>query len=310
MSPANRIDTLRKSWFAFLAYVVVVIVFGAVVRITGSGAGCGQHWPTCHGEIIHLPRSLETAIELTHRVTSGLAGLLGLALMGWTWNKTSVRHPARRWALWSAVLLGLEGVLGAVLVRLSLVGQNGSPLRAAVMGLHLVSTSALVTAILLSGWCLSAAGIAKASKRVHLGRRGQFALAGGLLLLIVSAAGAVTALGDTLYPVALEPSSSGSVLHDSVNPEAHFLERLRGFHPLVAVLASTFLLYAASDEPEGRLRLAIQALVALQVALGVINVLLGAPGWMQVIHLTVGTLLWLAWSQLSANALYGEPGTD
>jgi heme a synthase len=306
-SPVSQSSSLEKGWLAFLAYVLAVIVFGAVVRITGSGAGCGQHWPTCHGEVMHLPRSLETLIELTHRITSEIAGLIGIVLLGLTWRSVPARHPARRWALWSVALLVVEGLVGALLVRLSLVGKNGSPLRAVIMALHLVSTSALVTSILLAGWSLSADGSVRGSGRAHWGRRAQLAVFGALLLLVVSAAGAVTALGDTLYPVLENANSGGAVFRDSVNPEAHFLERIRGFHPIFAVLAATYLLYVAADEPTHRLRYAIQSLILIQVLLGVLNVLLGAPGWMQVVHLTVGTLLWLTWSELCANALFRAP---
>jgi heme a synthase len=306
----GRLGSLQKWWLAFLAYTLVVIVFGAVVRITGSGAGCGQHWPTCHGEVIHLPRSLETLIELTHRITSLVAGFIGLGLLGLTWWSTPARHAARRWAVWSVIFLGVEGLVGALLVRLSLVGNNGSPLRAVIMALHLVSTSALVTTILLAGWSLGVDGTPRASGRIHWGRRARLALFGALLLLVVSAAGAVTALGDTLYPVVESASSSGAVLGDSLDPGAHFLERIRGFHPIVAVLSATFLLFVAADEPAPRLRYTIQFLVVFQVLLGVVNVVLGAPGWMQVVHLTVGTMLWITWSQLCTNALFVSPCLD
>ena len=64
-----------------LGYTLGVILFGAGVRITDSGAGCGQHWPTCNGEVLHLPKSLHTLIELTHRLTSGLSLLAVLGLL-------------------------------------------------------------------------------------------------------------------------------------------------------------------------------------------------------------------------------------
>ena len=70
--------------WAHLAYLIAVILFGAWVRITHSGAGCGAHWPLCDGEIIPFEPSAEKLIEYTHRLTSGFLGLLTLALVVWS----------------------------------------------------------------------------------------------------------------------------------------------------------------------------------------------------------------------------------
>jgi heme a synthase len=299
----TSLASLSRGWFTFLGYTVLVAVFGTVVRITGSGAGCGQHWPTCHGDVVHLPRSMETAIELTHRVTSGAAGILCLVLVYFTWRLTFPGHAARKWALVSLALLIIEGLIGRYLVVLSLVGQNASPLRAFVMGAHLVNTSFLLTAILLTAWTLSERGAQKWALGARLGKPAWRALFGAFLLLVVSAAGAVTALGDTIYPVANE-MSRGAVLLETVDAKAHFLERMRGFHPILAVLVSSFLLYVAADAEVRRIRVTLLSLIALQLGLGVLNVALGAPGWMQVVHLTAATVLWLGWSEFSLNALF------
>jgi len=286
-----------------LAYTLFVVVFGAVVRITGSGAGCGQHWPTCHGEIVHLPRSLETAIELTHRVTSGLT-LVAIAWLGFSTRKHTERgHPARRWALWSFAFLIVESLVGAVLVLFALVGQNSSWMRAVVMAVHLVNTSLLLGAIHGTALALSEPGTSSMRERPTLNRLAFRVLLGAMLLLVVSAAGAVTALGDTLYPVAAS-AGHGDVLLESASEGAHFLERLRGFHPLLAILAASYLLYVAVDGAQGRLRFLLLALLGFQLSLGVANIALGAPGWMQVAHLSVGTLLWLSWVHLSLLVVY------
>ena len=84
----GRRDALTRYAWAFVLYLIGVILFGAWVRITGSGAGCGSHWPTCHGELIPMAPATETIIEYTHRLTSGLCGPLALLLVGWVWNGT------------------------------------------------------------------------------------------------------------------------------------------------------------------------------------------------------------------------------
>jgi heme a synthase len=300
---------LARRWFVFLGLTVVVAVFGTVVRVTGSGAGCGQHWPTCHGEIAHLPASVETAIELTHRVTSGLLGIFCLVFVFQTWRATRAGHLGRRAAALTLFFLVVEGLLGRALVVLSLVGDNASSMRAFVMGLHLINTSLLLTANLVTAWSMTRVGSMARANGPHFTMAAKRALLGALILLVISAAGAVTALGDTLYPVA-EEATRGAVFLETVDPNAHFLERLRGFHPVLAVLGTSFLLYVAADAADARLRLLLVTLLVVQVGLGVLNVALGAPGYMQVVHLTAATLLWVAWSQLAIDGLFGAPCTE
>src|SRR4051812_44391083 len=148
---AKRVSFERLAW-GVLAYTIGVILFGAVVRITGSGAGCGQHWPTCQGEVFHLPRTVATAIELSHRLTSGLSGLFVVGLTLAAFRRFPARHPTRRAATAATVLMGSEALVGAALVKLALVADNASVLRALVMSLHLVNTSFLAAAIALTAW--------------------------------------------------------------------------------------------------------------------------------------------------------------
>src|SRR5262249_45421551 len=94
---APRRGFTRFAW-GVLAYTVAVVLFGAVVRITGSGAGCGQHWPTCQGEVVHLPKTVATAIELSHRLTSGLSLVLVVAVAVTAWRRFPAKHPTRVFA--------------------------------------------------------------------------------------------------------------------------------------------------------------------------------------------------------------------
>jgi cytochrome c oxidase assembly protein subunit 15/protoheme IX farnesyltransferase len=76
---------------------------------------------------------------------------------------------------------------------------------------------------------------------------------------------------------------------------AHFLERLRGLHPVAAVGVALYLLSYSVRLRAGFARAWIVPLVCLQLLAGVLNVWLSAPGWMQVVHLALANLLWLAW---------------
>src|SRR5277367_996422 len=113
-----RRDTQPASRFAWivLGFFILVVLWGAVVRASGSGGGCGASWPLCNGDFFpHHPR-LATVIEFAHRSTSGICTLLDLGLIAWTFYATPRRHPARAAVLLSAVLLVTEAGLGAVLV--------------------------------------------------------------------------------------------------------------------------------------------------------------------------------------------------
>ncbi|HVR18479.1 MAG TPA: COX15/CtaA family protein [Polyangiaceae bacterium] len=298
--PAVRPQSAARRFAGFtLAYTVFVILFGAVVRITGSGAGCGQHWPTCHGDIVHLPRTVETAIELTHRVTSGLALVAVFALLALVLREKPRGHPARRLALGAAALMILEALIGAGLVLLALVGANGSVARAVVMPTHLLSTYALTAVLaLLVVW--------RDAPSERASRPSPLLVAGGLALVVVSATGAVTALGDTLYPP--EAASMGARLAEDQASGAHFLARLRVVHPVLAVLAAAFVGYAAL-RTGGRMARPVVVLCVLQVTGGALNVILSAPGWLQVIHLGLALSLWLAFVLLAYDdaSSRGEP---
>ena len=136
----------RFAW-AVLGYTVLVILFGAWVRITGSGAGCGEHWPSCHGELVPRSPTAATIIEFTHRVTSGLCLLSVLALL-WLARRVFPRGHAVRLGAALAVLFTItEALVGAGLVRFGLVDKNDSVARAVVMAIHLVNTSLLTAAL-------------------------------------------------------------------------------------------------------------------------------------------------------------------
>lgn len=277
---------------ATLGYTVFVILFGAVVRITGSGAGCGQHWPTCNGEIAHLPRRLETLIELTHRVTSAGALVAVLAFAAAAVLGSPPGHRLRR-AAWAAVALMLvEALIGAGLVLWRLVAHDTSTARAVVMPAHLVSTYALV-AVLTLGVHFSRPNPGRAPLPREPGAL-RWLLVGALAVVLVAATGALTALGDTLFPPAAQ-TLAARVVEDQ-GEAAHTLQRLRVLHPLLAVVTAVVvvalaLLYGSAHRAASR---TLMALVGVQLVAGVANVLLSAPGWLQVVHLGLSLGVWIA----------------
>jgi len=294
-----------------LGYTLFVILFGAVVRITGSGAGCGQHWPTCNGEIAHLPRRLETLIELTHRVTS--AGAL-VAVLGFTAvavMNAPGGHRLRRVAYAAVLLMVLEALVGAGLVLFRLVAHDASGARAVVMPAHLLSTYALVAVLTLATRWSKTRDVSEppgaAGEPPHAGPGRALLLLAGLGIVVVAATGAVTALGDTLYPPTAA-SLAGRVAEDQGHA-ANFLQRLRVLHPVLAVCTAAFVAHVAlacgrSGRAEARSAMrAVLAFATAQVIAGTLNVVLSAPGWLQVVHLGLALGLWISFVSLAEATL-------
>lgn len=282
----------RFSW-GVLAYNLAVILWGAFVRATGSGAGCGAHWPTCNGEIVPRAESVETMIELTHRLTSGVALLLVVVQLVWALRLFPRGNRTRGLAVATMVFMLLEAAVGAALVLLELVADDRSAARAGWIAVHLVNTFLLVASLALTPWSVSRAAPAAADRG---GLRGALGL-GAVLLLVTGVAGAITALGDTLFPA--ETLAAGMAA--DLSPTAHFLVRLRVIHPLIAAFGGLYVLLLAGfvaqtrQDPSARtLAAALAALVVAQLALGLVNLWLLAPVWMQLLHLLFADLLWIA----------------
>jgi len=272
-----------------LTYTLFVILFGAYVRISGSGAGCGEHWPSCEGEVIpsDLIKNHAKAIEYTHRTTSGLSGILVIILLVGVWRSKESSRSARRMALFSFLLIVSEGLLGASLVLFRWVGLDASFGRGLMMPLHLGNTYLLLTALALTVKALSdPAG----ELRLNRNRSVQ---AGAALLLITGMFGALAALGDTLFP-----GTRGFVT------EGHTYLKLRNIHPLLAVFTIGHVMAVAIRQRDhypvffGRYQICdvIAFLAALQGVLGVTNIALSAPAYMQIIHLLSSDALWIVYS--------------
>jgi cytochrome c oxidase assembly protein subunit 15 len=297
----------RFAWFV-VAWNLVVIGWGAYVRATGSGAGCGQHWPLCNGEVVPRAPAAATIIELTHRLTSGVALIALLVLVVAVWRRRPAGHPARRAAAWSLLFMLSEAGVGAGLVLFELVADNASLARALFMAVHLANTFLLLASMTLTARWLEdgRAGVSVA------GRGGRAAIVGLFAagVLVVSISGAVAALGDTLFPA----SSLAHALAQDLSPASHLLLRLRVIHPALAVVVALTLIVAAprlavADPLAAERALGpgprVALLAGLQAALGFLNVLLLAPVWLQLAHLLVADLLWIAIVLLGAAVLSG-----
>lgn len=282
----------KFAWFV-LAFNVLVILWGAFVRATGSGAGCGGNWPLCYGDVVPLSPTIETLIEYTHRLTSGLALLFTLALL-YLSRRFEAGHNVRKAAVASGIFIVLEALIGAGLVLFDLVGGNTSAPRALAAAVHLSNTYFLLAALTLTAlWARRRTDTFKSPGQL----RAVLIIVALLGLIFIGATGAITALGDTLFPA----RSLAEGIAEKFDPTAHFLVRLRVVHPLTAMLVGAYLLFGLRlgffierEESNARAGGVLIGLVVIQWIAGAINVVLLAPVWMQIVHLLLADLIWIA----------------
>jgi cytochrome c oxidase assembly protein subunit 15 len=297
---ADKLPQGQISRFAWsvLVYNVAVILWGAIVRATGSGAGCGEHWPLCNGTVIQHSPKIETLIELTHRVTSGIALVAILVLLAWTFAVTAKRHLARTAVVAATVLTFNEALLGALLVLLGKVAHDQSASRAVYLSLHLANTLLLLATLALTAHFLSRrSGFMRGSVDFRSLRITSIGL---LATLFVGVSGSLAALGDTLFPA----SSLRSAIAEDFSSKSEWLIRIRWLHPTMAFIAGAFICWlvfkSAWKVADRRLATGVVALLAAQYLLGFADLALLAPTWMQIVHLLGADVLWLALVVLTA----------
>ena len=279
--------------WATLVFNLGVVLWGTVVRATGSGDGCGASWPKCGQQFIPPNPTVETLIEFSHRASSFLAGL-GVAavflLALWGWPK---RHLVRKAATVSGVLLVIEALLGASLVLFGWVDDDVSAARMIVVPLHLVNTFLLLGSLAVTAWWGS--GFAEPTTEGKQ-KSIRWLWIGAIVLLILGATGALNALADTIFPA----DSVAEGIAAEFGPTAPLLLRLRIIHPVVAITGGLLVGWIAADTARRgsrttkRLASTVSIVVLLQFFVGIANIFFLTPLAIQVTHLMVADILWLS----------------
>ena len=284
----------RFAGFAWLllAYNIPVILWGAYVRVSFSGDGCGAHWPFCNGTVIPQKMGAPMAIEFTHRAMTSIDLVAAVALCVWAFVVFPRRHAVRRYSILSLVFLLIEALLGAGLVLLRYVAKDQSVGRAWYLSAHLSNTLLLLGAFTATAWLAS-----HNMESIRL-RSMPGSIFGSLApALVISITGAIAALGDTLFPAA----SIAAGIQQEFSTASATLLRLRMLHPAIAIVGTAYVILSAirvSKHPEqaaartAAIRVVVLAL--LQLAAGGVNIGLLAPVWMQLVHLFVADVLWIA----------------
>ncbi|MBA2687646.1 MAG: COX15/CtaA family protein [Gemmatimonadaceae bacterium] len=282
--------TLRRLAYLSIAIAYIQIVFGAIVRITGSGMGCGDHWPRCLGSWLPDLGNAQTGIELTHRVLGALVGLSIILLYGIAWRqKRAGSDDARR--VFRSAQLSVIAVVAVGLLGRSAVKMGLQPY---VVVVHLIGAITLLA--LLATAAVRAGGFG-ASNNLAGATPGTFrasvaAVGLGFLVLLMGAltanvAGAAGSCGG--FPWCRTGMASGPGLHIQLT------HRVLAFLLLFHVLGMTMgIVKRGAPTPVKRAAWAAVGLIIIQVLVAAALVEMKLPGGLQSLHQAVGVLVWLA----------------
>ncbi|HEX4809707.1 MAG TPA: COX15/CtaA family protein [Bryobacteraceae bacterium] len=278
--------------WSVLVFNILVIIWGAYVRASFSGDGCGAHWPFCNGDVIPHAAATKTIVEFTHRVMTGLDTPLVIGLVIWAFSVYPRAHTVRRHSVLTLIFLVIEALLGAGLVLFRYVASDASVGRAIYLSAHLTNTLLLLSALTITAWLASTG-----ADRLLFGSAPALVKGALPVALLVCITGGIAALGDTLFPAT---SLTAGMQQDFSNASSMLL-RLRMVHPVIAILGAAYLLWAAvgtlqsgsSSGPSRTAATRVLTVTLLQVFIGTLNIALLAPVWMQLIHLLMADALWI-----------------
>jgi heme A synthase len=278
--------SLRRWAMAGSVLTVVLIVIGGVVRITGSGMGCGEHWPRCNGEWFP-PLDLPTFIEIFHRWTAALVSLTigGVAIVAVRRHRSSRRLLVP--ALLGLVLLVVQVLLGAVTVKLELPPS--------VVIIHLLNAMLVLAAVL---WTTleSRAGMAPrftAGNRAPLGWSLAFAVF-GLIVILWGAQVANLNAGAVCTGFPLCAGAGLGPPRTALGP-LHWTHRVLAYgFLLVSILTLVRVRAPSTPTVVRRATTAVFFATMAQIAVAAAMVLLALPAELRALHLGVGTMLWVA----------------
>lgn len=305
---------LAQVSLGLILYTLLVILWGAWVRISHSGDGCGDTWPLCQGQLIPQEAMKKTWVEYSHRFTSGLYGILVIALYFWIRKQTAKESKpflssCQRWSFWVLVFMISEALLGAKLVIFRLVSMNDSVWRLVVMSLHQLNSFLLVgfTVRLFCSAFEEKIHRQSSESKVWLPSERVKEIFGipvpFFLILVLAMTGAWAALSTTLFP---SVSLMEGLIKDFAS-DSHYLLKLRVTHPVLGGLLGvgmSVLFYKKSQVYLGSKNTSVHdqylyktsqwtsVALATAVVIGILTILTLSPVPLKVIHLAMAHILW------------------
>ncbi len=317
----KTVETRLRRWAYFLlVYTILVILWGAWVRISHSGDGCGDTWPLCNGQLVPEAARGKTWVEYGHRFTSGLYGIVVIFLFFWIRKLRSKYELASvyRWMTWTLVFMISEALLGAKLVLFGLVNTNQSIWRLVVMSLHQLNSFMLVAfTVRFLGATYESFYKSKYANQPPSKISTDFFAKPAFLIcfLALAVTGAWASLSTTLFP----STSLLDGLMKDMESSSHLVLKIRGIHPLLGILVGgslSFGLYKISNQLNaflGRIALAGSGLIAIGIVIGLMTLFLLSPIPLKIIHLLLAHSLWSCsvffyhfYSQLKTSGEFGS----
>ncbi len=312
MASDSTENKLRRWAYILLGYTILVILWGAWVRISHSGDGCGDTWPLCQGKVVPDVTQVpgKTWVEYAHRFTSGLYGIFVLCLFIWVRKLKLIQNldSTYRWCFWVLVFMITEALLGAKLVLFGLVNADQSLWRLLVMSLHQLNSFMLVgftVRFLASTFEKEYHAVTNVFNFVNKANsmpvsdtkteKSFFSKTRFLVyFLIIAVTGAWASLSTTLFP---STSLLEGLAHD-IEFSSHLVLKIRILHPLLGIFLGgslSFGLYKISSKLNvflGRIALIGSGLIALGIVIGFMTLTLLSPIPLKLIHLLLAHSLW------------------
>ncbi len=277
------INRFRQLCLTTLFFALFIIIWGAWVRFSHSGDGCGDHWPLCNDQFIPKNGEGKTWIEWFHRASSSMFGLVVLALSFYSFQCFPKKHKVRFWGSLSLIFTISEALIGAVLVLKGLTGQNDSLMRILILNLHLINSLFLTGSILMC-WRHSFKQVEIPFKKISI-----FAI----MFLFIALTGSVASLSNTLYP---SSSLIQGILMD-LNKNSPLILQLRILHPLIAICITScilyFFIYKIYSKKIRPISYTLIVFLVLGILTGTITLLSLSPVFMKLLHLLVAHTIWL-----------------
>ena len=296
--PANS-GFATFAWIV-LIYNLLVVGFGVFLRAAGLGDGCGENWPLCTGEKNPVKGSFATLIESTHRISTTLVGLFAIIMVVWAFRYFAKGHPAKKMAVGFLVMTLFEGLVGRHLVVKGLVTDKDTVERAMWMMAHVVSIFLLLGFNV--GAALSTSGIRPIQFR-NQGVVGWLLGLGFFGTFLLGVSGAISAFGHQV-----RPDVEG--LSERLQTGAFWASKLAIAHPIGSASIGLFMFLMCGLiqhlRPDPFVKNACRTvigLLALQMGVGLLNIFMSAPIFMQMIHLVLADLNWISLVVLATAAL-------